>query len=68
MLFKQHDKYSPVNSTHCAMLYPQNGDRVVAIDSVTLLHPVYRQEKHNKNMGLQAWWRLLITKLRKVCC
>ena len=23
------------------MLYPQNGDRIVAIDSVTSLHPVY---------------------------
>jgi len=25
------------------MLYPQNGDRFVAIDSVTSLHPVYKQ-------------------------
>ena len=24
------------------MLYPQNGDRIVAIDNVTLLHPMYR--------------------------
>ena len=23
------------------MLYPQNGDRIVTIDSVTSLHPVY---------------------------
>jgi len=23
------------------MLYPQNGDRIVAVDSVTSLHPVY---------------------------
>jgi len=23
------------------MLYPQNGDRIVAIDSVTSLHPMY---------------------------
>jgi len=38
MLFKQHDKSSSVNSTHYAMLYPQNGDYIVAIDSVTLLH------------------------------
>ena len=35
MLFKQHNKSSPLHSTHCAMLYPQNGVRVVAIDSVT---------------------------------
>ena len=24
------------------MLYPQNGDRIVAIDSVTTLHPMYK--------------------------
>ena len=24
------------------MLYPQNGDRIVNIDSVTLFHPMYR--------------------------
>ena len=42
MLFKHYNKSSPVNSTHYAMLYPQNGDRIVDIDSVTSLHPVYR--------------------------
>ena len=26
---------------HYVMLYPQNGDRIVAIDYVTLLHPMY---------------------------
>ena len=31
----------PVNSTHYAMLYPQNGDRIVTIDYVTSLHPMY---------------------------
>jgi len=31
----------PLNSTHYAMLYPQNGGRIVAIDSVTSLHPKY---------------------------
>ena len=33
----------PLNSTHYAMLYPQNGDCIVAIDSVTVtsLHPMY---------------------------
>ena len=25
------------------MLHPQNGDRVVAVDSVTSFHPVYRE-------------------------
>ena len=29
------------NSTHYAMLYPQNDDRFVAIDSVTSLGPMY---------------------------
>jgi len=42
MLFKQHNKSSPLNSTHCAMLYPQNGVRVVAIDSVTSPPYVFR--------------------------
>jgi len=28
------------NSTHYIVLYPQNGDRVVTIDSVTSLHPM----------------------------
>jgi len=41
MLFKQHEKYSSLNSTHYATLYPQNGDRIVAIEPVTSRHPVY---------------------------
>jgi len=41
ILFKEHDKSSPLNSTHCAMLYLQNGDRIVAIDSVTSLRSMY---------------------------
>jgi len=36
--FMTHDVSLPLNSTHYAMLYPQNGDRIVAIDSVTSLH------------------------------
>jgi len=43
MLFKKHDKSSPINSTHYAMLYPQNDDSFVAIDSVTSLHHVNSQ-------------------------
>ena len=43
MLVKQHDKSSPVNSTHHDMLYPQHGDRIVAIGYVTALHPVYSE-------------------------
>ena len=30
------------------MLYPQNGDRIVAVDSVTSLHPVYKQEAEDR--------------------
>jgi len=41
MLFKLQDKSSPPSYTHYAKLYPQNGDRIVAIDSVTSLHPMY---------------------------
>ena len=26
------------------MLYPQNGDRIVTVDFVTLFHPVYKLE------------------------
>jgi len=32
---------SPFNSTRYVMLYPQNGDSVVTIDSVTSFHPMY---------------------------
>jgi len=34
-------KSQPLNSTHYAVLYPQNGDRIVTIDYVTSLHPMY---------------------------
>ena len=33
-LFEQHDKPSPFNLTHYVVLYPQNGDRIVTIDSI----------------------------------
>jgi len=35
------NKSSPINSTHYVMLYPQNGDSFVTIDSLTSLHPMY---------------------------
>jgi len=34
VLFESHDKSSPFISTHYVVLYPQNGDRMVTIDSV----------------------------------
>jgi len=41
ILFEQHDESSPFNSTQYIVLYPQNGDRIVIIDSVTSLHSMY---------------------------
>jgi len=45
MLCKQHDKSSPRNSTNCTVLYPQNGDSIVAVDFVTLFHPMYLRDR-----------------------
>jgi len=41
ILLEYHDKSSPFNSTHYVVLYPQNGDPIVTIDSVTSLQPMY---------------------------
>jgi len=40
-LFEWQGKSSPINSTHYTKLYPQNGDRILIIDSMTSFHPVY---------------------------
>jgi len=40
-LCKENDKSSPFNSTYYIVLYPQNGESIVTIDSVTSLHPVH---------------------------
>jgi len=32
---------------HYAALYPQNGDRIVTIETVTSLHPVYFSHHDN---------------------
>jgi len=32
------------------MLYPQNGDRIVAIDSVTSLDPTYKFWQHSTTL------------------
>ena len=40
-IFSRPDKSSPFNSTHYVVLYPQNGDRIVTIESVTSLHPMH---------------------------
>ena len=52
MLFKQHDKSSasPLNSTHYAMLYPQHGDRIVAIDCDVTSAYVYTQDTNINNI------------------
>ena len=41
VLFEKHDKSSPFNSTHYFVSYPQNGDFIVTIESVTSLHSMY---------------------------
>jgi len=41
ILFEWHDKSSPFNLTHYIVLYSQNGDRIVTIDSATSFHPVH---------------------------
>ena len=38
------NKSSPFISVHYVVLYSQNGDRIVTIDSMTSLHPIYNQE------------------------
>jgi len=39
--YLNNTKSEPLNSTHYAVLYPQNGHRIVTIDYVTSLHPMY---------------------------
>jgi len=41
--FRLHLVGKTLNKSHYDMLYPQNCGRIVAIDSVTLLHLIYRQ-------------------------
>jgi len=38
ILFKQHDKSSPFNSTHNIVSYPQNGDRIVLYVSYQIIN------------------------------
>ena len=61
ILFKQHDKSSPHSSTHYVVLYSQNGDRTVAIDSVTSsLGPMYNMRMFNvssESMSCVCWTR-----------
>jgi len=44
--FIGHYRRTKHSSTHYAMLYTQNGDGIVAIDSATSLHPMYRRNDH----------------------
>ena len=55
----------PLNSTYCVMLYSRNGDRIVAIDSVTsLLHPVYRLARllSANHLTVRRWFRRTCTR------
>ena len=40
--------------THYVVLYPQNGDRIVPIDSVTSLHPMCTVEGYQKKYFIKA--------------
>jgi len=62
ILCEQLHKSSPFNSTHYAKLYPQNDDRIVTIDSVTSLHPMYTQgdsEVISFDIDANLWVKLL---------
>ena len=37
------------------MLHPQNGDRIVTVDSVTSLHPVYRKHRSRPSWTNRPW-------------
>ena len=54
ILFERHVKSSPFNLTHYIVLYPQNGDRIVIIDSVTSLQPVHYGPRVNSAVRLQS--------------
>jgi len=45
--YLNNDKYSPFNSKHYIVLYPQNGYRIVTIESMTSLHPAIMYNIHN---------------------
>jgi len=68
ILFEQHDKSSPFNWTHYIVLYPQTGDRIVTVDSVTSVHPMYCMSCvfYNKlTYWLTVrWWRALALRKR----
>jgi len=44
------------------MLYPQNGDRIVAVDVVTSFHPVYSVKKQ----GTPRQYILSVNAIQKV--
>ena len=44
-VLSEQDKSSPFNSTHNTVLYPQNGDGIMTIDSAHSLHSVYSSKQ-----------------------
>jgi len=50
-----------------AKLYPQNGDRIVAIDSVTSLHPVCRPTADIKlKQQTLSWWQKCVSLIKAI--
>jgi len=43
-----------LNSTHYVMLYPQNGERIVPIDPVTSIRPMYTHHAVGDRMDKKA--------------
>jgi len=48
--------FAPFNSTHYVVLYPQNGDRIVTIDSVTSFHPMYWYQFRSGVLSYGLWF------------
>ena len=44
-----------ISCTHYVMLYPQNDDRIVAIDTVTSLHPMSLVSTYDRTVAWRAF-------------
>ena len=44
-----------ISCTHYVMLYPQNDDRIVAIDTVTSLHPMSLVSTYDRTVARRAF-------------
>jgi len=59
-IFTPSQHSAPLNSTHYAMLCPQNGDRIVAVDFVTSFHALCdckKSQKRRTAYSAEGHWR-----------